>query len=120
MSSNKSKELVHITDTAAEKIVALLRSKEKCEGIRIRVLNNRGCYGKKYNVEYVKEGGSDEFDEVVMKIIGTNTVKVFIDRKTVFSIFGTIIDYVEEKMMSGFVFNNPREKGRCGCGKSFH
>jgi iron-sulfur cluster assembly protein len=29
------------------------------------------------------------------------------------------MDFVAEKLQSGFVFNNPNEKGRCGCGESF-
>jgi iron-sulfur cluster assembly protein len=34
-------------------------------------------------------------------------------------LFGSEIDYQEGKIESGFVFNNPNEKGRCGCGESF-
>jgi iron-sulfur cluster assembly protein len=35
-------------------------------------------------------------------------------------LLGSEMDYVEDKFHSGFVFNNPNEKGRCGCGESFH
>ena len=35
-------------------------------------------------------------------------------------IVGTEMDFVEEKLQSGFVFVNPNEKGKCGCGESFH
>ena len=34
-------------------------------------------------------------------------------------LIGTEMDYEEEKLKSGFVFRNPNEKGRCGCGESF-
>jgi len=45
---------------------------------------------------------------------------VLIDPKATLFILGTEMDYVEEKLQSGFVFRNPNEKGRCGCGESFH
>ncbi|XP_011860179.1 PREDICTED: iron sulfur cluster assembly protein 1-like [Vollenhovia emeryi] len=47
-------------------------------------------------------------------------VKVLIDPKSVMFILGSEMDYVEEKFSSGFVFKNPNEKGKCGCGESFH
>jgi iron-sulfur cluster assembly protein len=47
-------------------------------------------------------------------------VKIFIDPKASMFLFGTEMDFVEEKLQSGFVFRNPNEKGRCGCGESFH
>jgi len=43
-----------------------------------------------------------------------------IDPKAVMFLLGTEMDFVEEKFKSGFVFTNPNEKGRCGCGESFH
>ena len=47
-------------------------------------------------------------------------VTVLIDPKATMFILGTEMDYVEEKLQTGFVFRNPNEKGRCGCGESFH
>jgi iron-sulfur cluster assembly protein len=35
-------------------------------------------------------------------------------------LLGSEMDYVEDTFHTGFVFNNPNEKGRCGCGESFH
>ena len=34
-------------------------------------------------------------------------------------LLGSEMDYVDDKFQSGFVFTNPNEKGRCGCGESF-
>ena len=34
-------------------------------------------------------------------------------------LLGTQVDYKESKLESGFVFNNPNEAARCGCGESF-
>ena len=46
-------------------------------------------------------------------------VKIFVDPTAVMFILGSEMDYVEGKIESGFVFNNPNEKSRCGCGESF-
>jgi iron-sulfur cluster assembly protein len=45
---------------------------------------------------------------------------MLIDPKASMFIIGTEMDYVEDKLQSGFTFRNPNEKGRCGCGESFH
>ena len=47
-------------------------------------------------------------------------VTVLIESQALMYLIGSEMDYVEDKMQSGFVFNNPNEKGRCGCGESFH
>lgn len=112
------KQIICITDNSARMICKLLQEKEQYIGIRIKVLNNKGCFGKSYHVEYVQN--PDKYDEIVLKEYKNNLIKVFIDPKTMLSIQGSTVDYVEEKFGSGFVFNNPRENGRCGCGKSFN
>ena len=63
-----------------------------------------------------KEGKIKLQDEVVEE----KGVKLFVDSKALMFLIGTEMDYVEDKLQSGFVFNNPNEKGRCGCGESFH
>jgi iron-sulfur cluster assembly protein len=67
-----------------------------------------------YTIEYADE--RTPFDEIVED----KGVVVLIDPKAIMFIVGTEMDFVEEKMKSGFVFRNPNEKGRCGCGESFH
>jgi len=47
-------------------------------------------------------------------------VKIFIDQKALMHVIGTEMDYVEEKLSSGFIFSNPNIKGTCGCGESFN
>lgn len=47
-------------------------------------------------------------------------IKVFIDKKASLFLIGTKMDYVKGELESGFKFINPNEKGRCGCGESFH
>jgi iron-sulfur cluster assembly protein len=74
----------------------------------------RGCSGMSYTLEYADE--KRPLDEVVE----TDGVTILIDPNATMFILGTEMDYVEDKLESGFVFRNPNEKGRCGCGESFH
>jgi iron-sulfur cluster assembly protein len=106
--------IITITDRALERMKDLLETRgKKSLGIRIG-LKTKGCSGLSYAIEYADE--EKEFDEMIVY----ENFKVFIDPKAVLHILGTEMDYVEEEMQSGFTFNNPNEKGRCGCGKSFH
>ena len=105
---------IQMTPAAIEQVKALLDSRGKPSfGIRIGV-RTKGWSGMSYTLEFADEKG--EFDEEVT--IGD--VTLLIDPKATMFILGTEMDYVEDKLESGFVFNNPNEKGRCGCGESFH
>lgn len=107
-------QAIQITDAAAERVQALLAKRGKpSAGIRIGV-RTKGCSGLSYTIEYADE--RSKFDEVVE----AKGVTVLIDPKATLFILGTEMDYVEDKLQSGFVFKNPNEKGRCGCGESFH
>ncbi len=103
-----------VTDAAAEHVKALLAQRGKpTVGVRIGV-RTAGCSGLSYTLEYADEKG--DYDEVVED----KGVTILIDPKATMFLIGTEMDYVEEELSSGFVFNNPNEKGRCGCGESFH
>lgn len=105
---------VTLTDAAADRVRALIaRSDKPVLGLRIGI-KSRGCSGLSYDVTYAEEKG--KFDEVVED----KGVTVLIDPKAQMFLFGSEIDWVEDKFQSGFVFRNPNEKGRCGCGESFH
>ena len=80
--------------------------------IRVGV-KNRGCSGLAYHLEYVEKPGP--FDETVEQ----DGVKVLIDSKALFSIIGSEMDWMEDKLSSRFVFRNPNIKEQCGCGESF-
>lgn len=80
--------------------------------IRISV-KNRGCSGLSYHLEYVDK--PEKFDEIVTQ----DDIKVVIDSKALFSIIGSEMDWVDNKLSSKFVFKNPNSKGTCGCGESF-
>ena len=64
-------------------------------------MKNRGCSGLAYHLEYVDKAGT--FDEAVEQ----DGVKVLIDSKALFSIIGSEMDWVEDKLNERFVFRNP-------------
>jgi iron-sulfur cluster assembly protein len=103
-----------LSDAAVERVKAMVAGRGKpTAGIRIGV-RTKGCSGLTYTLEFADEKGP--MDEVVE----TKGVTVLIDPKATMFILGTEMDFVEENLQSGFVFRNPNEKGRCGCGESFH
>ena len=106
--------IIELTDAAAERVKYLLSRRGKPSvGVRVGI-RTKGCSGLSYTFEYADEKG--KFDEVVQ----ANGVTILIDPKATMFIIGTEMDYVEDKLQSGFTFRNPNEKGRCGCGESFH
>jgi iron-sulfur cluster assembly protein len=114
-----SAPIIEITPLAAEKAVELLESRGKpSAGIRIGV-RSRGCSGMSYTLEFADE--QQPYDEVVEgESDDGEAFKIFVDPKAVMFILGTRMEYQEDKFKSGFEFVNPNEKGRCGCGESFH
>jgi iron-sulfur cluster assembly protein len=107
-------QVMKVTPAAAERVKALIEGRGKpTAGIRIGV-RSKGCSGLSYTLEFADT--PQPMDEVVE----TNGGKLLIDPKASLFLIGTEMDYEEEKLKSGFVFRNPNEKGRCGCGESFH
>ena len=108
-----------LTDAAADRVKALVAkgqestAEDQILGLRVGV-KSRGCSGLSYFVEYAKE--RKKFEEMVED----KGVKIFIDPAATMFLLGSEMDYVEDTLQSGFVFNNPNEKSRCGCGESFN
>ncbi len=105
---------VTLTDAAAARVRTLIEKSEneKVLGLRVGV-KSRGCSGMSYFVEYATD--QKKFEDKVEE----KGVTLFIDPTAVMFILGSEMDYQEDRMFSGFVFNNPNETGRCGCGESF-
>ena len=107
------KQLITLSDNAASRIKEILSNDEtKSIGVRVGVKSG-GCEGMSYIMEYAKEiNPTDE-------IIEDKGVKVFIDPSAIMYLLGTEMDYKQEQFSSTFVFKNPNETERCGCGESF-
>ncbi len=108
-----SEKVIKLSDKAAERI-KLIMSKAESSTIGVRVgVKSGGCAGMSYVMEYANEIKPNE------EIIEEKGVKVFIDPKAIMYLLGTEMDYKQEKFASQFVFKNPNETERCGCGESF-
>ena len=105
------KAAMHLTPTAVTQLRDLLDHPEP-KFIRVGV-KNRGCSGLAYHLEYVEKPG--KFDEAVEQ----DGVKVLIDSKALFSIIGSEMDWVEDKLNQRFVFRNPNiSKWNAHCTKT--
>ncbi len=103
-----------LTDNAIERIKTLLAQQDDPEVIGIRVgVNSKGCSGLAYEINYATDVGP--IDDVVE----AGGVKVIVDPSAAMFIIGSVMDYVDGTLKSGFEFSNPNEAGRCGCGESF-
>mgnify|MGYP001165010335 FL=1 len=106
------KQVITLSDKAAKRIKEILSKDQSSSGVRIGVKSG-GCAGMSYVMEYAK--GKNSSDE----LIEDKGVKVFIDPGAIMYLLGTEMDYKKEQFSSSFVFNNPNETERCGCGESF-
>jgi iron-sulfur cluster assembly protein len=105
--------LMRLTEAAAARLETMYSGAQAGMLLRISV-NTKGCSGMAYDMSWVEAAGPT--DEVVRDRGQT----VLVDRKASLFLIGTEMDYVVEKLTAGFTFTNPNEKGRCGCGESFH
>ena len=107
------KQVITLSDNAANRIKEIISNdKTKSVGVRVGVKSG-GCAGMSYIMEYAKK--INPTDEV----IEDKGVKVFIDPGAIMYLLGTEMDYKKEELSSAFVFKNPNETERCGCGESF-
>ena len=107
------KSIIKLSDNAALRIKEIMANAEKDYiGIRVSVKSG-GCAGMSYVMEYTKEINPND------EVIDDKGVRVFIDTAAVMYLLGTEMDYKKEELSSSFVFNNPNETERCGCGESF-
>ncbi len=107
-------QVLTITDIAAQQVKQIMANApdENIIGLRIK-LAKKGCSGMSYQVEYAHD--VQKFEEVITD----KGVKIMIDPAAIMFLIGTEMDWRDEKFTSSFVFKNPNEKARCGCGESF-
>jgi len=103
---------VNVTERAAAKIKEMITADHKeGQGLRLKVVGG-GCSGLQYKLDFDVPKGTD-------KVFEKDGAKVLVDMKSLLYLSGTELDYKEELMQSGFVFQNPNVKKACGCGASF-
>ena len=108
-----SEQVIRLSDNAVSKIKEIMSQADSSTiGVRVGVKSG-GCAGMSYIMEYAKDVKSNE------EVIEDKGVKVLIDPNAVMYLLGTEMDYKKEKFSSQFIFKNPNETERCGCGESF-
>jgi len=110
--------LMAVSDAAAERLRGLYTIGDQSGADRTKLLrisvNTKGCSGLAYDMTWVTEPGPGD------EVVSDKGVSVLVDRKASLFLIGTTMDYEVKALSSGFTFTNPNEKGRCGCGESFH
>ena len=103
---------IGMTDQAAQKIHALVAEKGIPDGgLRVKVVGG-GCSGLTYKMDLDQVRDGD-------KVFEHAGAKLVVDRKSFLYLNGTVLDYQDELMSSGFNLQNPNVKRTCGCGSSF-
>ena len=107
------KQVITLSDNAANRIKEIMSKAEKdLVGLRVGVKSG-GCAGMSYIMEYAKEVKPND------EVIEDKGVKLFVDPGAIMYLLGTEMDYKKEQFSSSFIFKNPNETERCGCGESF-
>jgi iron-sulfur cluster assembly protein len=106
--------MIEISETAARKIRSLMAKQGIDEGgLRVGVKGG-GCSGLSYTFGWEKTARTSD---AVFE--GLDGAKIFVDKKSLLFLTGTVLDYDANMVGKGFVFNNPNAKSTCGCGSSF-
>lgn len=108
-----ARQLISLTERAADRVRHLIQtSGEGALGLRLGV-KPTGCSGYSYKLDFARDLRPGE------EVVDSAGVKVVIEPMAVMYVLGTELDWVEDKLGAQFVFRNPNEKSRCGCGESF-
>ncbi len=105
--------MMTLTDAAQARLGSLYAAGQSGKLLRVAI-STKGCSGMSYVMNWVDQAGPG--DETVV----SGDLLVLVDRKATLFLIGTVMDYQIDGLSSGFTFVNPNEKGRCGCGESFH
>ncbi len=105
--------LMSLSDVAAERLRTLYAGGQAGKLLRIAI-GSKGCSGHSYEMNWVEQAGPAD------ERVTDKGVTVLVDRKATLFLIGTMMDYEVQQLSAGFTFTNPNERGRCGCGESFH
>ena len=103
---------ITMTDFAIQKVCQIMKKRQTPDHYLRISLKSGGCSGFMYSSDFVTE--PQERD----KIFDFGEVKVCVDIKSYLFLNGMEIDYEEELLKSGLVFNTPKAQRSCGCGES--
>ena len=107
-------QLISVTGNAVNQIKKILSSAPKGTDALVVGVDKSGCSGYTYKLDFGKSSDLNNYET-----ISKDGVKILIDPKATMFLLGAVMDYRTDKLSSRFVFDNPNEKGTCGCGESF-
>ena len=105
-------KIMSLTDVAADRVREIIAQSDKpVAGVRVGI-KDAGCAGQSYTLDYVAEPvpGDDHVND--------KGVDVWVEPKATLFLLGTVMDFEEDILKSGFTFTNPNQTGECGCGES--
>ena len=105
---------ITLSERAADRIKKLFGDNKMPKGSCLRVgIKGGGCSGFSYTLDVADGPAKDD------EVFESHQVRIVCDPKSYLYLNGTEVDYEDELLKGGFVFNNPNAKRRCGCGASF-
>lgn len=104
-----------LSELAAKEIKKIIADQElDLAKVHLRVgVKGGGCSGFSYILDLTE---SVKDTDEVMEMHG---VRIICDPKSLLYLSGVTVDFKDELMGRGFVFNNPNATSTCGCGSSF-
>ena len=107
-------QLISVTGNAVTQIKKILTNAPDGIDALVVGIDKSGCSGYSYKLDFGKSSDLSNYESIIK-----DGVKILIDPKATMFLLGSVMDYRTDKMSSRFVFDNPNEKGTCGCGESF-
>ena len=108
-----ARDEIAITEAAAKKIAELAEREGKAGQVLRVGIQGGGCSGLSYTFSFTAE------PEARDKVFEAHGAKVCVDPKSLLYLGGSVLEWKESLMKSGFVFQNPNETKSCSCGDSF-
>ena len=106
--------LLSLTSNATDQIKTIMSNAPHGTDSLVIGIDKSGCSGYSYRLDFGNSADLKNYEIIIQ-----DGVKVLIDPKATMYLLGSIMDYRADKLSSRFVFDNPNEKGTCGCGESF-
>jgi iron-sulfur cluster assembly protein len=117
VSPNAGEELmmaITITQQAAIKVKDVFEANDMSSNACLRVgIKGGGCSGFSYTLDVSAEPADED------QVFESEGLRLICDPKSYLYLNGTEVDYSDDLLKGGFVFNNPNAKASCGCGASF-
>lgn len=108
-----NEKLIRVTDSASNKLSALLTRQGRPNGaLRVAVIGG-GCSGLQYKMDLVDGPANRDI------LVESLKVHIVVDPKSALFVSGSVLDYSDDLQKGGFKVSNPNAEAHCSCGESF-